>query len=195
MYVRTENCEIVEVHDDYHHPDTLDILENRDDCYSELYEKLYHKPKVKPVDGTSSWQFFVERLNGAGEICIATFDTVKEANEALKSFESDIERNRGWDAIGYKGPEIVAAKLTGNQYLLNPVTELILCFRTIKFLENTNIKTIWDLVTKEEQDLFKCLNFEDFSLNEIKEELAEIGLTLGMNFDNMYKTSGFDEEV
>ena len=91
MYVRTEvNTEygkIIEVHDDYHHPRRVEIYDHRDGCYSELYEKLYVNPSVKPVGKTTTWQLYVERLNHKGEIYIALFPTVKEANEALDSFK------------------------------------------------------------------------------------------------------------
>ena len=102
MYVRTENDEVVEVHDVYYHPDTTEIIRHCDNYYSELYEKLYQDPKVKPIDGSSSWQLSLMRLNGDGEVCVATFDTVSKANEALRSFKAARITHEGWDAIEYK---------------------------------------------------------------------------------------------
>ena len=102
MYVRTESDEIIEIHDDYYHPDTSDIRAYKDDCYSELYERLYDAPKVKPVKGTPSWQLLIQRFKNNEEICISTFDTVKRANNAIKSFKRAQEFHEGWDAIEYR---------------------------------------------------------------------------------------------
>ena len=82
MYIKTESGEIIEFHD-RHHPKIREISR---DNYTELYEKIYGQVDVKPVDGKSSWQLFAIRMNRDGEMCLATFDTVKEANQALKSF-------------------------------------------------------------------------------------------------------------
>ena len=46
-------------------------------------------------------------------------------------------------------------------------------------LKNANIKTIRDLVQKTESEMLKTKNFGKKSLNEIKEILLEMGLTLG----------------
>ena len=63
------------------------------------------------------------------------------------------------------------------------VDELELSVRSYNCLKNANIKSIGDLVTKSEPDMLKTKNFGRKSLNEIKEILAEMGLSLGMNVD------------
>jgi len=63
------------------------------------------------------------------------------------------------------------------------VDELELSVRSYNCLKNANIKTIGDLVTKSEVDMLKTKNFGRKSLNEIKDILTEMGLTLGMNID------------
>ena len=97
MYIKTESGEVIEFHD-RHHPKSDEIS---CDNYSELYEKLYGQVGVKPVDGKSSWQLFAIRMNCTGEMCIITFDTVKDANQALKSFCRGRESLNGWDAAEY----------------------------------------------------------------------------------------------
>ena len=97
MYVKTESGEIIEFHD-RHHPEPEEIRED----YKELYERLYGKVGVKPVDGKSLWQLVAIRMNRSGEACIATFDTVKQANQALESFCTGRRDLSGWDAVEYK---------------------------------------------------------------------------------------------
>ena len=63
------------------------------------------------------------------------------------------------------------------------VDELELSVRTYNCLKNANIKTIGDLVTKSEVEMLKTKNFGRKSLNEIKDILTEMNLTLGMNID------------
>ena len=82
-------------------------------------------------------------------------------------------------------PEIDEARLRRNRYLAKPVSELELSVRASNCLETANIKTIRELVTKEEKDMLEYKNFGRTSLNEIKEQLANMGLTLGMDPDDM----------
>ncbi len=60
------------------------------------------------------------------------------------------------------------------------VDELELSVRSYNCLKNANIKTIGDLVTRTEADMLKTKNFGRKSLNEIKDILAEMGLSLGL---------------
>ena len=55
--------------------------------------------------------------------------------------------------------------------------------RSSNCLRNANIRAIWELVQKTEPEMLKTKNFGRKSLNEIKEILAEMGLTLGMKLD------------
>ncbi|RKU05846.1 DNA-directed RNA polymerase subunit alpha [Candidatus Poribacteria bacterium] len=82
-------------------------------------------------------------------------------------------------------PEIDEAKLRRNRYLAKPVSELELSVRASNCLETANIKTIRELVAKEEKDMLEYKNFGRTSLNEIKEQLANMGLHLGMGPDDM----------
>ena len=53
--------------------------------------------------------------------------------------------------------------------------------------QNANIKYIYELVVKTEADLLKTKNFGRKSLNEVKEVLSEMGLSLGMKLHNFPK--------
>ena len=64
------------------------------------------------------------------------------------------------------------------------VDEMELSVRSYNCLKNANIRTIGELVQKTEAEMLKTKNFGRKSLNEIKEILAEMGLSLGMKLDN-----------
>jgi len=70
-----------------------------------------------------------------------------------------------------------------NRYLLKKVDELELSVRSANCLQNANIRTIGELVQKTEAEMLKTKNFGRKSLNEIKEILHSMGLSLGMRLD------------
>jgi DNA-directed RNA polymerase subunit alpha len=63
------------------------------------------------------------------------------------------------------------------------VEELELSVRSYNCLKNANIQTIGELVQKSEAEMLKTKNFGRKSLNEIKEILSTMGLSLGMKID------------
>ncbi len=71
-----------------------------------------------------------------------------------------------------------------NENLWRTVDELELSVRSANCLQNANIKYIGELVQKTEAEMLKTKNFGRKSLKEIKEILAEMGLSLGMKLDN-----------
>ncbi len=77
-------------------------------------------------------------------------------------------------------PEEPQDDLPFNRNLLRKVDELELSVRSANCLKNDNIVYIGDLVQKSEQEMLRTPNFGRKSLNEIKEVLASMGLSLGM---------------
>lgn len=75
-----------------------------------------------------------------------------------------------------------------NENLYRSVEELELSVRSANCLKNAEINKIYQLVQKTEAEMLKTKNFGRKSLNEIKEVLTEMGLTLGM------KLEGFEPE-
>ena len=68
--------------------------------------------------------------------------------------------------------------------LLNmSVNEIELSVRAANCLNNANITSVGQLAMKTEAEMLKYRNFGKKSLNEIKEKLSGLGLTLGMKFD------------
>jgi DNA-directed RNA polymerase subunit alpha len=71
-----------------------------------------------------------------------------------------------------------------NEILNRSVEELELSVRSYNCLKNANIQTIGELVQKTEAEMLRTKNFGRKSLNEIKEILANMGLSLGMRIDS-----------
>ncbi|CAG1772576.1 partial DNA-directed RNA polymerase subunit alpha, partial [uncultured bacterium] len=71
-----------------------------------------------------------------------------------------------------------------NENLFRSVEELELSVRSANCLQNANIHLIGELVQKSESEMLKTKNFGRKSLKEIKEILADMGLSLGMKIDS-----------
>ena len=71
-----------------------------------------------------------------------------------------------------------------NENLFRTVEELELSVRSANCLKNANIRYIGELVQKTEAEMLKTKNFGRKSLNEIKEILAEMNLSLGMKLES-----------
>ena len=87
--------------------------------------------------------------------------------------------------VNFDEPQLAAEEeraddLPFNKNLLRKVDELELSVRSANCLKNDNIIYIGDLAQKTEQEMLRTPNFGRKSLNEIKEVLAQMGLSLGM---------------
>jgi DNA-directed RNA polymerase subunit alpha len=100
---------------------------------------------------------------------------IKDHMTIFINFEEDIQEQ----------PEPIVQKTTApvNEHLDKSVDELELSVRSYNCLKNSDIKTIRDLVQKSEAEMLKTKNFGRKSLNEIKDILSSMGLSLGMKFD------------
>jgi DNA-directed RNA polymerase subunit alpha len=108
---------------------------------------------------------------------LSIFITFEEEEEAEVSYSEDEEE-----------------KESINENLLRSVDELELSVRSANCLKYANIKLIGDLVQKTEAEILATKNFGRKSLNEIKEILTEMGLSLGMKLDN-WPPKKSEEEV
>ncbi|MFQ5896130.1 MAG: DNA-directed RNA polymerase subunit alpha, partial [Nitrospinota bacterium] len=84
-------------------------------------------------------------------------------------------------------------KLLAN--LRRSVDELELSVRSYNCLKNAKIRTLADLVQKTEQEMLKTRNFGRKSLNEIKEILEGMGLSLGMDLRALALSAEFGKEA
>jgi DNA-directed RNA polymerase subunit alpha len=95
------------------------------------------------------------------------FDRVSEESYEFESQQSEVSEEQN--------------KL---RKLLNmSVNEIELSVRAANCLNNANITTVGELAMKTEQEMLKYRNFGKKSLNEIKDKLEQLGLSLGMKFD------------
>jgi DNA-directed RNA polymerase subunit alpha len=100
---------------------------------------------------------------------------LKEQLQIFINFDENIEPSE--EAAGEDTRKI-------NENLYRSVDELELSVRSANCLKNANIRLIGDLVQRSEAEMLKTQNFGRKSLNEIKDILAEMGLTLGMKLEN-----------
>ncbi len=98
--------------------------------------------------------------------------------EHLDIFINPEERIEGKTEAGYE-----ESQREVNKNLSRSVNELELSVRAANCLKNANIKTIADLVQKSEGEMLRTKNFGKKSLNEIKEILSEMGLSLGTKIE------------
>ncbi len=99
---------------------------------------------------------------------------LKDHMNIFINFEEEVEASSSAES---NKPEI------RNENLNRSVEELELSVRSYNCLKNANIQTIGELVQKTEAEMLKTKNFGRKSLNEIKEILASMGLSLGMKID------------
>lgn len=100
--------------------------------------------------------------------------------EEKEDDETDVEENKG-------NSQII-------EMLDNSIEELELSVRAYNCLKNANIKTLYELCSKTDGEMLKTKNFGRKSLEEIKKVLSDLGLSLGMDLENLgYKKT--DTEV
>jgi DNA-directed RNA polymerase subunit alpha len=81
-------------------------------------------------------------------------------------------------------PKVEEPKKRLNDNLFRRIEEIELSVRSANCLENADIKYIGELVQKTEAEMLRTKNFGRKSLNEIKEILNEMGLSLGMKLED-----------
>jgi len=89
-----------------------------------------------------------------------------------EEMEPDLDENEGDDT-----------EKAFNDNLYRSVDELELSVRSANCLKNAQILKLYQLVQKTDNEMLKTKNFGRKSLNEIKEVLSSMDLTLGMNLD------------
>jgi DNA-directed RNA polymerase subunit alpha len=80
-----------------------------------------------------------------------------------------------------------------NENLFRRIDELELSVRSANCLENADIKYIGELVQRTEAEMLRTKNFGRKSLNEIKEILTEMGLSLGMRLESFPSRKELDQ--
>lgn len=110
------------------------------------------------------------------EAIIASARTLRENCSIFINFEEQPEEEQ---------PKVDERVLWLQENLERKVDELELSVRAANCLKNANIRTMRELVIKTEPDMLKTKNFGRKSLNEIKELLVKMGLSLGLDPDEL----------
>ncbi|MCE9610688.1 MAG: DNA-directed RNA polymerase subunit alpha [Chthoniobacter sp.] len=112
-------------------------------------------------------------------------DALVQASSILKKH---FEPFYAYDENAVEFDETPQAQSQENQKLkklLNmSVNEIELSVRAANCLNNANITTVGQLAMKSEAEMLKYRNFGKKSLNEIKDKLVQLNLSLGMKFDD-----------
>ncbi|HSH09765.1 MAG TPA: DNA-directed RNA polymerase subunit alpha [Oceanipulchritudo sp.] len=111
-------------------------------------------------------------------------DCLKQATAILKH-HLDVFDKVSDDSVEFESEQVeVSEEQNKLRKLLNmSVNEIELSVRAANCLNNANITTVGELAMKSEQEMLKYRNFGKKSLNEIKAKLEQLGLSLGMKFD------------
>ncbi|MBO6003410.1 MAG: DNA-directed RNA polymerase subunit alpha [Aeriscardovia sp.] len=135
-------------------------VEQRTD-FDRLIIDVETKPSITPRDAVAS----------AGSTLVELFGLCKELNSAAEGVELGSTRSP------YGGQEVVM-----------PIENLNLTQRSYNCLRREGIYTVEQLLSHSEQDLLEIRNFGIKSVDELKEKLAEMGLSLRAS------SEGFDRE-
>ena len=146
-----------------------DARVGQDTDYDKLVLEVWTNGAVKPDDAVAySAKILKDQLTA-----FINFDESEETSEV--------------EVVEEKAPKL-------NEHLFKTVDALELSVRAANCLENANIKYIGELVTRTESDMLKTKNFGRKSLNEIKDILLEMGLSLGMKIDGFDPSKLRDDE-
>jgi DNA-directed RNA polymerase subunit alpha len=115
---------------------------------------------------------------------ISPDDALKQAGSILKHHIDVFDRASSADYDFDSHHDEVSEEQNKLRKLLNmSVNEIELSVRAANCLNNANITTVGELALKTEQEMLKYRNFGKKSLNEIKDKLETLGLSLGMKLD------------
>ena len=112
---------------------------------------------------------------------------LKEQMTVFINFDEELEPEQEKQRVEQDAPKF-------NENLYRSVEELELSVRSANCLKNADINQIWQLVSKTEAEMLKTKNFGRKSLNEIKEVLAEMGLSLGLKLEGFVPPEEDTEE-
>jgi DNA-directed RNA polymerase subunit alpha len=111
----------------------------------------------------------------------------KEQMAIFINFDEDLEPDPDEESDEQQKPKF-------NENLYRSVEELELSVRSANCLKNAEILKLYQLVQKSEAEMLKTKNFGRKSLNEIKEVLTDMGLSLGMKLDGFVPPAEEEEE-
>jgi DNA-directed RNA polymerase subunit alpha len=140
--------------------------------FDSLVVDVEAKPAITPRDAIAS----------AGRTLVELFGLTRDLNTEAEGIE-----------IGQ-----VPAEAIGSGELATPIEELDLSVRSYNCLKREGINTVSELVALSETQLMNIRNFGQKSVDEVKDKLTELGLSLKdavPGFDGAHFYSGYDEDA
>jgi DNA-directed RNA polymerase subunit alpha len=121
-----------------------------------------------------------------------TPDDAMKQSAAILKHHLDVFDEVSQDQIEFEseGKEISEEQNRLRKLLNMSVNEIELSVRAANCLNNANITSVGELAMKSEQEMLKYRNFGKKSLNEIKDKLEQLGLSLGMKIDERLLEKG-----
>lgn len=139
--------------------------------FDRLVVDVESKPAISPRDAIAS----------AGRTLVELFGLARELNSAAEGIEI--------------GPAPVDQVLSSE--LSMPIEDLDLSVRSYNCLKREGINTVSELVSLSETQLMNIRNFGQKSVDEVKDKLTEMGLSLKDSvpgFDGAHFYSGYEED-
>jgi DNA-directed RNA polymerase subunit alpha len=140
--------------------------------FDSLVVDVESKPAITPRDAIAS----------AGRTLVELFGLTRDLNAEAEGIE-----------IGQAPAEAI-----GSGELATPIEELDLSVRSYNCLKREGINTVSELVALSETQLMNIRNFGQKSVDEVKDKLVELGLSLKdavPGFDGAHFYSGYDEDA
>ncbi|GEK79841.1 DNA-directed RNA polymerase subunit alpha [Agrococcus baldri] len=140
--------------------------------FDSLVVDVEAKPAISPRDAIAS----------AGRTLVELFGLTRDLNAEAEGIE-----------IGQAPAEAI-----GSGELATPIEELDLSVRSYNCLKREGINTVSELVALSETQLMNIRNFGQKSVDEVKDKLVELGLSLKdavPGFDGAHFYSGYDEDA
>lgn len=146
-----------------------------DAMFSPVRSVAYHVENTRVGQNTDYDRLILEVVTNGS---VSPEESVSIASKILRTqFDQFISFDESVDEVPPSQNEV---DVPFNQSLLLKIDELEFSVRAMNCLKNDNIVYIGDLVQRTESDMLKTPNFGRKSLNEIKEVLQKLNLTLGM---------------
>ncbi len=142
-----------------------------------IFDTDFSKAEVEEIEETAISEARIEDLV---PLVISAFMRRRAKPLRQKKFHRIRSRSRGKIEVLVGGGSVEAPLEPLNERLSKPVEGLRISVRALKGLRTADIKCVRDLVQRTEEDMLKIKNFGRKVLDEIKEILASMGLTLGM---------------
>ncbi|MFM7209243.1 MAG: DNA-directed RNA polymerase subunit alpha C-terminal domain-containing protein, partial [Verrucomicrobiota bacterium] len=122
---------------------------------------------------------------------ISPDEALKEASAIMRHHLEVFDKVSSETVEFESGQAAVSEEQNRLRKLLNmSVNEIELSVRAANCLNNANINTVGELAMKTEQEMLKYRNFGKKSLNEIKQKLEQLGLSLGQKINESMLDKG-----